>query len=591
VIDPFLAEIIRNHLETLADEMCIVMKRTARSQIFRETNDLSAVIFDGEGNMMGLAQALVGQMAPMKFSVRWILDLMDDIQDGDVFVTNDPYYGGTHLQDLAIVKPVFFEGRRIMFTAIRGHQMDMGGTAPGSYYPAATEIYQEGLRVPPVKIYDAGKPRDDIFRMLQANVRVPTFSGDLQAMMSANLVAERRLRDLARRYGPECLIEHVRYLQDYAEQRVRAEVATWPDGEYEGEDFLEHDGRDNRDIRAYVKVVIQGDQLSFDFEGSAAQAEGFVNATISNTTGFVFHALAYMLDTSIPLNEGVYRAINVHVPEGTWLNPRPPAPVAASSMPTNATVVNAITYALVQAVPDKVTQIMPHLILPPHVHGVDPRTGQWYVNGNRDFYAGGAGAVHGVDGWAGCYPLSAGIYFSPIEMIEVDFPCLTVRNEYVINTGGAGFWRGMPGNAIERKVVEHTAHGSAYLWGNRYPPKGLLGGKDGSPSSFSMKYGSKDEVKVDTWVQNVRLLPGESYFIQSAGGPGFGDPLERSPEKVRDDVLDEFITIEQAFEDYRVVIDPVTLTVDKKATEEARAAAMSSVGETTETGPVARGDE
>ena len=569
-IDVVTAEIVRHRLETVAAEMCSVVERTARTQVFNETHDYSACLFDANGKMVAMAHAIAAHMASMKFSVIDLLGEVEDINEGDVFLVNDSYHGGTHLQCVVLAMPVFFQGKLVMISAVRGHQTDIGGSTPGSYCPDATEIYQEGLRIPPLKIIDRGVARNDLLQMLQANVRVRTFIEDLYAMMAANYLAEKRVHSVYAKFGLETVQTAQEYALDYAERLLRAEVSTWPEGVYVGEDYFEHDMFETRDLMVRAEVTIEDGTLKVNLEGSSPEAKGFVNSPLANTISAVFLAVAYTMPESWPVNDGFYRVVSIDAPEGSLVNPREPAPTGSCTMIPSLTVLNAVTLALSKAIPEKVSQYSPHLMLPLQVYGVDPRTGKWYLNGNRDCFYGGAGAIYGFDAWAGTPPYTCAVYCTPTEQMERSYPVLTLENEYVCDTGGSGRWRGMPGNRIVRKVYGHTASATAVLVGTKYCAKGLEGGTDGSPNLIKFRSGQADEIQVETYELDFKLEDSEVYTIESGGGGGYGSPLEREPERVLDDVIDGYITVTKAERDYGVHIDPVTNTIDWQATCDTR---------------------
>lgn len=569
-IDPITAEVIRCGLETIANEMGITMTQTATTPIFSEAHDFSTAIFDYQGRMIALAQAITIHMGAMKYSVQAALDYFgpEKIYHGDIILLNDPYYGGSHVPDWTMFTPIFYEGELIIFPATRCHMVDTGGAVPGGYYPQATDIWQEGLRLSPIKIYERGKPREDIIRMLQVNNRCPTFIGDLQAMIGSNKVGERRIMEILRKYGKETIKDCLDYILDYAERRFRQEIKSWPNGKYKGEAFLEHDCLETKDIKVQVEVTIEDDSLILDYTGSDRQTPGFVNSSVPNTFSWLFLTLGCMIDESIPKNEGLFRPIDVILPKGTVVNPIEPAPCTACTVHLGAEVAEALAVALAQAVPEKA--FIPNLKLgmPIVIFGKDPKTGEFWLDQNIDF-AGWCGAVYGQDGWGAAPCFVGGITLATSEMNEIVFPLRVVGKEFVTDSGGAGKWRGGPGNLfVKAALAPLTAN--VYVVGNRYPMRGIHGGKAAAPSKYYLRYGSKHQMEVETTGFMVEHEPGEMFYAMYGGGGGWGDPLEREPEKVLEDVLDEYISLGAAEKDYGVVIKSESLEIDYPATQDLR---------------------
>jgi N-methylhydantoinase B len=408
--------------------------------------------------------------------------------------------------------------------------------------------------------------------MLKANVRTETFLEDLNAMMSANLLAEKRVHDLYSKYGKSVMDQVQKYVLDYSERLLRAEIGTWPQGTFVGEDYFEHDmhGARNLKVRAAVTIDPSKGELTIDFTGSSPQAKGFVNSPIANTYSGIFLAIAYSLPENWSANDGFYRAIKVIAPEGSIVNPRPPAPTGSCTTFPAISVINSVTEALSKAIPKKAGQFQPHFLLPLQLQGIDPRTGKWYLNGNRDCFYGGSGAIYGIDGWGGSCPYTAMVYCTPTEQLERSYPIVTLENEFVQDTGGSGRWRGMPGNRIRRRVYGHDATVTAMVLGTHFLVRGSCGGTDGGPNEVVLREGATDEKRIETWAVDEPIRDGQIYAFQTGGGGGYGDPLQRDPELVLEDVIDGYISTNKALEDYKVTIDPKTFVLDRAATAAAR---------------------
>ncbi|RJP71383.1 MAG: hydantoinase B/oxoprolinase family protein [Candidatus Abyssobacteria bacterium SURF_17] len=570
-VDPITAEVIRCGLVTIANEMGDTMIRTATTPTFSESHDFSTAIFDGQGRIVALADALPIHMGASKFSVMAALkDFGNDLHTGDIVVVNDPYHGGSHLPDWTMMTPIFFDGQIIFFPVTRAHQGDTGGAVPGGYNPAATDIWQEGLRLPPIKIYDRGKPRSDIIKMLQINNREPTFLGDLKAMMGSVRVAERRLLEMVKKYGAQTVLDCMDYIIGYTERRFRAEISEWPDGIYKGEAYLEHDCQGVQDITVRVTVTVSGDSLKLDYTGSDPQTPGFINSSVPNSYSYIFLTLSSMIDDSIPRNEGLFNPIEILLPEGTVVNPRPPAPCTACTLHAGGEVGEALAFALEKAIPTKAFVQNIKLGMPLVTYGTNPYSGEFYVDQNVTMAAGWCNAAHRTDGWGAMAPFFGAMTMATGELHDMYFPVQTIEREYIPDSGGPGKWRGGCGTRLRLKPLApmflHT-----YAIGTKYPMRGFNGGLDGSPNKYVIREGTPNEMRVETTAFEEPLSSGHIVRAELGGGGGWGDPLERDPAAVLEDVLDEYVSFEGARRDYGVVIDPAAMPDMKVNERETRA--------------------
>jgi N-methylhydantoinase B len=483
---------------------------------------------------------------------------------------NDPYHGGSHLPDWTLMTPIVFDGRIMFFPVTRAHQGDTGGAVPGGYNPAATDIWQEGLRLPPIKIFEHGKPRHDIIKMLEINNREPTFLGDLKAMMGSVRVAERRLLDMLKKYGDQTVQDCMDYIIGYTERRFRAEISEWPDGVYSGEAYLEHDCQGVEDITIRATVTVAGDSLKIDFAGSDPQTPGFINSSVPNSYSYIFLTLSSMIDDSIPRNEGLFNPVEVILPEGSVVNPRPPAPCTACTLHAGGEVGEAVAFALEKAIPTKSYVQNIKLGMPLVTYGTNPLTGEFYVDQNVTMAAGWCNAAHGVDGWGAMAPFFGAMTMATGELHDMYFPVLTLGREYVADSGGAGKWRGGCGAAIRMKALApmflHT-----YAIGTKYPMRGFNGGMDGAPNHYVIREGTPSEAVIERTAFEEPISAGHIILGRLGGGGGWGDPLDRDPAAVLDDVLDGYVSIDGARRGYGVVIREDTMTVDAAATEQLRA--------------------
>lgn len=569
-VDPITAEVVRCGLVTIANEMGDTMIRTARTPTFSESHDFSTSIFDSRGRIVALADALPIHMGACKFSVQSVLEAFgEDIHPGDLFLVNDPYHGGSHLPDWTMIAPVFFEDELVFFPVTRAHQGDTGGAVPGGYNPGATDIWQEGLRLPPIRIFDRGRPRADILRMLEINNREPTFLGDLHAMMGSVRVGERSLAELLGRYGLQTIRGAVEAAISYAERRFREEIRSWPDGCYTGEAFLEHDCQGVEDIAVRVSVTISGDTLKIDYTGSHPQTPGFINSSLPNSYSYIFLTLSSMIDDTIPRNEGLFRPVEIVLPYGTVVNPRPPAPCTACTLHAGGEVGEALAVALAKAVPEKAYVQNIKLGMPVVTFGVNPWTGEFYVDQNVTMSAGWCNAAFGTDGWGAMPAFFGAMTMATGELHDVLYPVETLGREYITDSGGPGKWRGGLGTSTRlRARAPMFAH--TYVIGTKYPMRGLCGGLDGAPNRVVLRAGSSGEKRVEKTAFGEPLSAGDLTVVDLGGGGGWGDPLERDPQAVLDDVLDEYVSREAAERYYGVVIDERGGTVDQDATARLR---------------------
>lgn len=572
-IDPITAEVIRCGLETIADEMGITMMHTSRTPIFTEAHDFSTAIFDCQGRMAALAQAIPIHMGAMKYAVQAALEFfgMDEIYEGDILLVNDPYYGGSHIPDYTMFAPTFYDGEIVLFPAVRAHMADTGGAVGGGYDPTAYEIWQEGLRLSPIKIYERGRPRRDILKMLEINNRMPTFMGDIQAMVGSNLIGKGRIMEFLDKYGKETVKASLDYIYDYAERRFRTEIQNWPDGTYVGDAFIEHDGQGTKDIKIKAEVTIAGDSINVDLSGSDPQVRGFINSPLANVYSWLYVAFCCMIDEDIPKNDGLFRPLNLIAPKGLVVNPNEPAPCTACTLHVGGEVAEAIAHALEKVVPEKAHNQNFKIGIPIITQGVNPRTGKYFIDLNIDNLGGSTSGAYGVDGWGVAPPVLSAITSTSVEMSDVLFPTQHHGWEYKIDSGGPGKWRGCPAPWSKKEALA-PMKATYFVIANRYPMRGFNGGKSGSTSKYVLRYCSPEEKDLTEMGVNEPLEAGHFYYTEYPGGGGWGDPLERDPRKVLEDVLDEYVSIESARRDYGVVINPASMELDLGATESLRKA-------------------
>lgn len=551
------AQIIASNLDATAQEMSATVTRTALSPIFNEAHDFTTGIFDFRGRREA---RLVAQAPGCTLHLYAIVGAVDailerfrfDLHEGDVLLLNDPFAGGTHGPDWTMVAPACHQGRPVLLPAVRAHMGDNGGPVAGGYNPRAEEAWQEGLRIPPIKIQERGEPRADVLKWLLANNRLPHWlEGDLAAMMGACRIADARIQQLFARYGVETVRAAVDHTIAYSERRTRQEIRAWPNGRYAGATWTDHDFQGSHDLEIRAEVTVGDEDVAIDFSGSAEQARGFINSPLTNTRSFVFVAIATVLPADIPINEGLMRPVRVHAPPGTVVNPRPPAPCGHATAIVGAEITEAVLKALEGAVPERVGANSHKLPLA-YTHGHDPRTGQGqeYVNLNFHGYTGGAGAAYGVDGWGLYPPIMAGVILPSIEMTEVQYPCRILRHEIAADTGGPGRWRGACGVVTEIESLDPASRTHVMVSGHRHTIRGFAGGQDGSPSGVTLRAGAPDQFVVTEVAFDVPMGAGDVMRFERGGGGGWGPPERRDPAAIRADLENGYVTLEGARRDY-----------------------------------------
>jgi len=565
-IDPITFEVIKSALDTLADEMALVVMRTACSHILRDAMDYSTAVCDAQGRF--IAQGLTNPIHLGSFPDamrRLVAEYGETAVPGDIFAFNDPYgSGGMHLPDVFVVKPVFVDGVIVGYAGTLGHQSDIGGIAPGSMALYATEIYQEGLRIPLMKLYDAGEPNRTLFQLLEKNVRVPVeVLGDIDALVAACASCERGLERLVGRYGRETFARYVEALHDHAERLMRAEIAAMPDGIYEFEDWLDGMGDIPEPVRFKVSITISGDTVTIDWTGTSGQLEAAINGPLPTTNSMAYLAVRCAARSPIPNCEGFIRPITVTAPLGSVVNPTEPAACASRGI---------IAYRMLDAMFGALSEVAPERI-PAACEGGPTSTQFSCTHEGRRYVTGGGslgcwGGRHHQDGLDGVSNPGANMSNQPIELIEASVPMEISRYGLVENSGGPGRSRG--GYALVREYKVLSDEATLHVRSDRRAilPYGLHGGLSGTPSWNIINPGPDQYTLPVCPMRPIPLGRGDRFQHIQPGGGGFGSPLERDPELVLDAVDNEMITPEYAFDVYGVVIDG--RTVDHEATAERR---------------------
>jgi N-methylhydantoinase B len=572
VVDAITAQVIRESFESISAEMSLIVERTAVHPLFNEVHDFSTGVFHcGESvALVARATALPVHIFASLRSVEAMLEAFgDDLADGDVVLLNDPYMGGTHNADWTIMRPLFLADGTMICPAVRAHMADSGGPVPGNYNPDAREVWQEAFRLPPVKIAERGVPRHDVLRTISSNCRLPdVLEGDLGATLAACDVAVKRIEHLVQRYGESTITSSIGAALDYAERRLRAEVQTWPDGAYEGSMLLDHDAAGCEDIRVHTKIEVSGSDLRIDFAGTSPQSPGFINSPLANTAGWAYTALCSVLPEDIPINSGLFRVVEIDAPLGSVVNSVPPAPTMSTTGRIGGEIGTSTMKSLERIVPEACGAVAFGGSLST-VYGTDPRYDEFFVTIEYGSNLSAASGAFGTDGWGGWPTPHSTLVFSTIEMLELQFPFRYHRYEYTTDTAPAGRWRGLPAFAMEREAIGDQ-YINAIVVGVRNRAPGWAGGEPGIPNKLTIDAGTSDELDVDSVAKGALLRSGSRVTALKSGGGGYGDPLERDPAAVLDDVLDDIYTADFAERAFCVVIDHATMTVDEDATSRAR---------------------
>ena len=565
--DPIAFELFKNAIFSIADEMALTICRTTYSGVLRDNMDFSTAFADVNGKLVAQGLTLPGHLGSIPTALDVVVErFAGDIGPEDVFIMNDPFDGGMHLPDIFIFKPIYVDGEHMAYAATICHHTDVGGRVAGSNASDSTEIYQEGLRIPPLKMYDAGKRNDTIWALIEKNVRVPVqVFGDLRAQLAACHIAETQFNDLVKRFGKETVLEYMQEVIDYAERLTRAAVAKLPDGVYSFEDWIDDDGIDlDKPIRLYVTMDKKGDAMKVDWTGSSPQVKGAINNTLSFTKAASYAAIRSVLPAGIPNNEGVFRVIEVTAPPGTIANGVLPAACAARGL-TGFRMMDCAFGALAQMVPDKVFAASDG-------GNTGISIGGYYADRSPfiyvDFTCGTWGGRPWADGLDGNSNMFANMASQPVEVTEAEVPMQILSYEFVPDKAGPGRFRG--GTPYRRDYRFLEAEGMLQVRSDRrvFRPYGLYGGQPGKPSWNFLNPETENRELPSKVTMDIKR--GDVFRHELAGGGGWGDALIRDPALVLKDVRNEKLSEVRARADYGVVLDTENWKVDIEATEKLR---------------------
>lgn len=586
IIDPITMTVINNALEAITKEMSVIMLNTAYSPIFNEGRDFSCGLFDDNAEMIALNEAVPAQLGAMAVTAEWTIHEVgkENFHDGDVYLHNDPYRGGCHLPEYCTIAPVFYKNELIGFVATIGHMAETGGKVPGGFPGDAVEVFQEGIRFPPVKIIDRGKDDEDIWNIIMSNVRTPRYSyGDIRAMIAACERGKNRSRELVDKYGLEYFRKAVKELKDYAERRIRAEIEEIPDGTYKAKGYYaDNDGIVDKPFKHRVSIKVSKGEMIIDYTGSDKQAQGPINATYGVTQSGTWNAILHLVNSrDIPGNIGRYRPIRTIVPPDTVLNVSYPYPSVGGNAENQAHIVDLVFQALKKALPDRVPAELGGSSIAVTYGGIHPDTGEPYTLYNSD-PCGWGGRPYG-DG-NNCVNLYHGnCPTASAETLETRFP--VAHEEFALreDSGGAGKYRGGLGMIKTFRVTAPEMRLSSFIEREIIAPLGIWGGKNGERTAILVRLAGEEEwstfkekfgVVCNGKFSDVKLKEGDTVRILMPGGGGWGNPLERDFHLIARDVDEGFITKERATRDYAVAFKTVKgrLEINVKKTEEIRRA-------------------
>ena len=561
--DPIAFELFKNSIFSIADEMALTICRTTYSGVLRDNMDFSTAFANKDGKLVAQGLTLPAHLGSIPTALDVVVERFGpEMQPEDMYIMNDPFDGGMHLPDIFIFKPIFWKGERVAFAATICHHADVGGRVPGSNASDSTEIFQEGLRIPPMKLFDQGALNKTLWMLIEKNVRIPVqVFGDLRAQLAACHIAERQFLELIKRYGVKTVGTYMEEIIDYAERLTRAAISTLPDGEYAFEDWIDDDGIDiDTPIRLHVTITKSEDKMLVDWAGSSDQVKGAINNTLSFTKAASYTGIRSVLPDGIPNNEGVFRAIDVTAPPGSIANGVLPAACAARGL-TGFRMVDCMLGALAKMLPDKVCAASDGGNSGVSIGGYDKNRNPYiYV----DFACGTWGGRPWADGLQGNSNMFANMASQSVEVIEAEQPIEILAYELLPDRAGAGKFRGGAPYCREYRFTESEAVLQVRTDRAKFRPYGLYGGHPGQGSANYLNPGRENRKLTSKPTMTIKM--GDVFRHELAGGGGWGDPLDRDPTLVLKDVLDELVSIDAARRQYGVVINLDHRNVEASAT-------------------------
>ncbi len=566
MVDAVTLEVMRNALQSIAEEMGATLVRTALSPNIKDRKDCSTAIYTRDGRLATQAEHIPLHLGLMQSVVKEVLKAypVEQLNPGDALIINDPYISGSHLPDICIFMPVFYKGELSAIMANLAHHVDVGGKTPGSTPTNSTSIFEEGLRIPPVKIMKKGLLDGDLMKVLSHNVRTKfEFNGDIRAQIAANSVGVNRMVELMDKYGREKVLKYLEEIINYSQRSLKESIKTLGKGTWEYTDYLEGDGISQDLIAIKAAVTVEKDTIIVDFNGTDKQAAGPVNSTRAVTLACVYFVVKAVLNPGIPSNEGISLPLKVITPPGTVVNPVFPSPVSNANINTAQRIADVILGCFAQFLPQKVPAASAGTMGLFTIGGMDPRTGEFYSY--VETYGGGQGANNQEDGMDGVHTNMTNTSNTPSEVIEIAYPLQVMSYSLRPDTGGPGKYRGGMGLCRAVKVTGHTAQVTLSSERGKIQPWGMNGGLPGQTSLNIFVNEMGEEERKNTKI-TTEVEQGTTIYYHTPGGGGYGSPLEREPEKVAADVRAELVSMDRARELYGVVLDPFTLEVNQEKT-------------------------
>lgn len=570
-MDSITFSVLQSAFKSIADEMNINTFRSAYSSVITEGRDIGGAVFDRNGDLLVQGESdLAVFVTMMEYSVRKVVEKFEgDIHEGDVFINNDPFIGGTHFNDVEVIKPVFYKGERIAFVAIAGHWADVGGSTPGSLCSVAEEHFEEGIRIPLVRIVNAGKIDQGVKDIILANVRIPwEREGDLASQISSVDIGVRRVLELVEKYGLEDMLEFMSSSIEYARIMMEKEIEALPDGEYYFEEYMDEESKYCHDpVKIALRMTISGNRMKFDFSESDPQTRSASNSTYSSTVSAVIVTIKSVFP-DIPMSYGCFIPMEFVIPEGSVVNARPPAAISAMASTVYEKVIGVTLGAFAKACPELSTGC-PHSLINLTIGGTDTETGRYYVM--YLFSEGGFGGRATKDGSAGLVSLfGGGARITPVEVYERKYPLVFEQWSLRPDSGGPGKFRGGCGSVKKFRITRGTAKLSAIGDREKFPPWGLCGGKQAVSQGMKLNVGTEKEVDLTLKCSNFNIVEGDEVTLEVSGGGGYGDPLERDYWRCQEDYLQGYETAGHLREFYGVVLDE-NGCVNERASDELRA--------------------
>lgn len=560
-MDMVMMNILNSTMVSICREMGITLMKTSYSTIFNEALDFTCGLANTKGELIAVAEYCPAQIGGMPVLIENCIQEIpvSDMKEGDVILHNDPYRGGLHIPEQTLFKPIFVDGEVIGYAVAIGHIAEIGGKTPGAFAGDATEVFQEGLRIPPVKIVKEGKDVEEVWKIFLANVRTPRHNyGDMRALISAVDVGEKRLKSIIEKYGKDVFVKTCNDLMDYSERRMRAEIKEIPDGVYKFEDYIENDGIEEKVFNIKSEVFVQNDEVVVDFSGSSQQARGPINATYGVTVSATYNALLHLTDPEIPKNSGCFRPIHVIAPAGTIVNVDFPGAEVGGNTETHPRIALTVIGALAQAIPDKVMACEGGTHINFVFGGYHEEYEEYYAC--YDLEAVGWGARPYADGNNMCDSINGNCRTTPTEVFETRFPWII--EEFTLNpdSGGAGKYRGGLGAIKVFRSQADLITVSQMTDRHQIAPWGLFGGKEGGKGATLIQKNGENKWKTvkeafgrnsSSKYSNIEIKRNDRVKIVTPGGGGYGNPKERDRMLVEEDIADGFVSKEAAELYYR----------------------------------------